>query len=154
MMSKKVLDKCLEKGITIGFAESMTGGLMTYEMVKHPNASKVVIGSIVSYQRQIKEQLLFVNPITIDTYSIVSSEVAQQMASGIFKQTHADLCISITGNAGPTYEKNTEKLEAFITIFYRQKYTDFHLDLTKQDREKNIKDSIDFIYRKVYQIIS
>ncbi len=154
MTNKKVFDTCLEKGITMAFAESMTGGLLTYEMVKNPNASKVVIGSVISYQRQIKEQLLFVDSKIIDDYSIVSKEVSKQMALGIFKQTQADLCISITGNAGPTYEKNTEKLEAFITVLYQQKYLDLHLDFTKQDREKNIKDSIDFIYQKVYQIIS
>jgi PncC family amidohydrolase len=153
MISKKVFDKCLENGITMAFAESMTGGHLTYEMVKNPSASKVVIGSVISYQRKIKEQLLKVDPKIIDEYSIVSKEVSNQMALGIFNQTQADLCISITGNAGPTYEKNTEKLEAFITILYKQKYTDFHLKFNDQQREINIKDSIDFIYQKVYEII-
>lgn len=153
MMNKKVFDKCLEKGITMAFAESMTGGALTYEMVKYPNASKVVVGSVVSYQRQIKEQLLSVDSKTIDEFSVVSKEVSTQMVSGIFNQTHADLCISITGNAGPTYEKDTEKLEAYITILYQQAYTQYHLKFKDQQREKNIKDSIDFIYQKVYEII-
>lgn len=131
----------------------MTGGALTYEMVKYPNASKVVIGSIISYQRQIKEQLLLVDPKVIDQYSIVSKEVSNQMALGIFNQTKADLCISITGNAGPTYENNTENLEAFVTILYKQKYIDYHLNFTGIQREKNIRDSIDFIYQKVYEII-
>ncbi|BCR35422.1 CinA family protein [Mariniplasma anaerobium] len=153
MISKKTFDKCLEKGITMAFAESMTGGALTYEMVKYPNASKVVIGSVISYQRKIKEQLLNVDAKVIDEYSIVSKEVSNQMALGIFDQTQAELCISITGNAGPTYEKNTEKLEAFITILYQQKYTNYHLIFKNQQREKNIRDSIDFIYQKVYEII-
>lgn len=153
MISKKVFDKCLENGITMAFAESMTGGALTYEMVKLPNASKVVIGSVIAYQRQIKEQLLKVDSKVIDEYLIVSQEVSKQMALGIYNQTHADLCISITGNAGPTYEKNTQNLEAFISILYKQKYTDFHLKFSDQQREKNIKDSIDFIYQKVYEII-
>lgn len=153
MISNKVFEKCLENGITMAFAESMTGGSLTYEMVKNPNASKVVIGSIIAYQRKIKEQLLNVDSKIIDTYSIVSKEVSHQMVTGVFNQTEADLCISITGNAGPSYEKNTEKLEAFITILYKKKYTDFYLKFNDQQREKNIKNSIDFIYQKVYEII-
>jgi PncC family amidohydrolase len=153
MMSKKVFDKCLEKGITMAFAESMTGGALTYEMVKYPKASKVVLGSVVAYQRQIKEQLLKVDSKVIDEFLIVSKEVSMQMASGIFNQTHADLCISITGNAGPTYEKDTKNLEAFITVLYQQKYQQYHLKFKDQQREKNIKDAIDFIYQKVYEII-
>ena len=154
MISKKVLETCIEKGITIAFAESMTGGLLTYELVKNPGASTVVMGSVISYQRQVKEQLLKIDPSKIDTYSVVSQEVSKQMASGIFMQTKADLCISITGNAGPTYEKNTNKLEAYITVLYKQNYTNLHLEFSKNDRETNIKESIDFIYEKVYQIIS
>jgi PncC family amidohydrolase len=153
MISEKVFVKCLENGITIAFAESMTGGALTYEIVKYPNASKIVIGSVISYQRKVKEQLLKVDSKIIDDYSIVSKEVSNQMVLGIFNQTKADLCISITGNAGPSYEKNTKELEAYITILYKQKYANYHLRFIDQQREKNIKDSIDFIYQKVYEII-
>ena len=153
MISEKVFKKCLDNGITMAFAESMTGGALTYEMVKYPNASKVVIGSIISYQRQIKEQLLNVDPKIINQYNIVSKEVSKQMVMGIYSQTKADLCISITGNAGPTYQKDTHKLEAYITLLYQGEFLDYHINFSNQERENNIGEAIDFIYKKVNKII-
>ena len=153
MISKIVFDKCLENCITMGFAESMTGGALTYEMVKNPGASKVVIGSVVSYQIQMKEQLLDINPKDIKLYHVVSKEISKLMAKGIYEKTKADICISVTGNAGPTFEENTSKLEVYTTVLYKNTYHDYHLEFKENNRIKNIKETIEFIYQKVNQII-
>ncbi len=153
MMSKDVFEKCLDKGITMAIAESMTGGLLTYEIVKYPNASKVLICSVIAYQRQMKESILHVNPQIIDKYSIVSQEVADQMALGIQAKTQADLCISITGNAGPLFEENTGKKEAYVTILYNARFNHFHMGFTNETRVEAIKKAIDFIYEKTNNLI-
>ena len=56
MSQENVFSKLLDNGLTIAFAESMTGGALTYELVRFPNASKVVIGSIIAYHKQLKSK--------------------------------------------------------------------------------------------------
>lgn len=153
MMSKIVFNKCIDKGITMAFAESLTGGALTYEMVKNPGASKVVLGSVVSYQRHMKEQLLNVDPKIIDKYLVVSKEVSNEMVKGIYNHTKADLCIAITGNAGPTFQNQTHKLEAYISMLFQGEYLEYHLDFDSDDREKNIEEAVKFIYQKANEII-
>ncbi len=153
MMQKKVFDLLVDQGITIAFAESMTGGALSYEMVKYPNASKVVKGSIVAYSEQMKIDLLNVNRKTIDQFSIVSKEVAYEMAKGILDKTHANICISITGNAGPQLEKNTNSKVAYYVILINEKAHQFKIELTEDTREKNIFFAINHIYQKLYELI-
>lgn len=153
MISKQVLNKLIDKKMTIAFAESMTGGALTYALVKYPNASKIVIGSIIAYHQQLKKDLLNISQKTIDTHSIVSQAVSDEMALGIYQQTHADICISITGNAGPTFEKNTQETIAYATILIKQKKYQFKIELTDVEREKNILFAINQIYQNLYQLI-
>jgi nicotinamide-nucleotide amidase len=153
MISEKVFNKLIDKGLTIAFAESMTGGALTFEMVKYPKASKIVLGSITAYNLGLKKNLLGVNEKTINTYSVVSQEVADEMAFGILKHTQADICISITGNAGPSLEKNTKDQIAYYTILLNQVKHQFKIDLTSSKREKNILFAINHIYQNLYQLI-
>lgn len=153
MMEKKVFEKLIKKNLTIAFAESMTGGLLTYQMVKYPGASKVVVGSVVAYQSQIKETLLQVDPKTIHSFGVVSQEVADQMALGLFAQTKADICVSITGNAGPTYEYQSNQKEAYVSIYYHEKYHHYHTRFHHELRDLIIKEAVDFVYQKLNGII-
>jgi PncC family amidohydrolase len=153
MISKKVFDKCIDKGLTIAFSESMTGGNLSFEMIKNEGSSKVLLGSIVAYHKDLKKTLLSVNPIIIDEHSVVSQEVADQMAYGIRNHTHADVCVSITGNAGPTLDFQTSKKEAYISILYLNKLYQYHLDLISDSRVKNIEDATVFVYQKIEEIL-
>ena len=153
MISKKVFDKCLDKGLTIAFSESITGGNLSYQMIQNEGASKVLIGSVVAYHADLKEKILGVEKQTIDNFSVVSQAVADQMANGIFDHTHANICVSITGNAGPTLDINTEKKEAFIAILFQEKIYQYHLDLDANDRMKNIEDATKFVYQKIEELL-
>lgn len=153
MSHKKVFNKLLDKGTTIAFAESMTGGALTYELVKYPYASKIVKGSIIAYNEQLKINLLSVNKKTIKAYSVVSKEVAYEMALGIYEKTKADVCISITGNAGPTLEIGTNDKIAYYTILLNKKPTHFRIDLNEDSREKNIFLAIEDIYKNLFKMI-
>jgi nicotinamide mononucleotide (NMN) deamidase PncC len=75
------------------------------------------------------------------------------MALGIHNHTKADLCVSITGNAGPTLDINTEKKEAFIAILFQEKVYQYHLDLDANDRMKNIEDATKFVYHKIEDLL-
>jgi len=92
------------EGITVGFAESLTGGLISSSVVAVPGASAVLKGSIVSYTNEVKENVLGVSPDIISAHTEVSAECAKAMAEGAKSVLGVDLAISVTGIAGPTGE--------------------------------------------------
>lgn len=90
-----------DKGLTLAFAESCTGGLAAATVVSVPGASKVFYGGIVSYDNSVKNKMLFVEQTVLDTVGAVSEECAVQMARGARKQIGTDIAVSVTGIAGP-----------------------------------------------------
>lgn len=90
------------EGITFGFAESLTGGMISKSVVDVPGASRSFKGSVVSYTNEVKENVLGVPSEIIDTHTEVSSECASAMAAGVARVIGVDLAISVTGIAGPS----------------------------------------------------
>ena len=93
---------CVEKQLSLVTAESCTGGEIASRLTQIPGASNYFKGSIVAYHTQIKTNLLNVPQELIDTYSVVSKEVAEAMALQAQKKFNSDLAVATTGNAGPT----------------------------------------------------
>lgn len=102
---KSLEEVCLsllrERGLTMGTAESCTGGLMAKQMTDLPGSSAVFKGGIVSYTNQVKNQVLGVSQEMLDTYGAVSPQVAEAMARGAKKVLDCDIAVSATGIAGP-----------------------------------------------------
>ena len=92
------------EGLTFGFAESLTGGLISASVVNIPGASASFKGSVVSYTNEVKEGVLGVPSGIISAYTEVSAECAKAMAEGARDVLGVDLAISVTGIAGPTGE--------------------------------------------------
>lgn len=113
-----VLGKLLtEKKLTLATAESCTGGKIAATLSEVSGASNYFKGSVVSYATQTKIDVLGVSKEIIDERSVVSAEVAQQMALGIQKLTHSDFAIATTGNAGPVKgDSDAELGTVFIAI--------------------------------------
>jgi len=149
MKSKIVFEKLAKKGLTIAFAESMTGGLACYEMIQYPGASNIVKGSIVAYHPDIKKDLLKVPERDILAHGIVSEIVSTKMAIGVSNLYHADIHVGITGNAGPTLQKDTSHHEAFITILFHKNMHQVHVDLEGLSRQKAIEKTL----KKLYDIL-
>ena len=101
---KKLLEAFKEKGLTLGSVESMTGGLFSAKFTEIPGSSAVFKGGIVTYSVEEKIKLVGVKKETIDKYGVVSEEVAKEMAELGRKVLNVDVCVSVTGNAGPTCE--------------------------------------------------
>lgn len=99
-----LVDECMDHGLTFGFAESCTAGLVSETVGSVPGASKVFTGAIVSYMLSVKENVLGVDPKILDDTSLgaVSAECADGMARGARKVLGCDIAVSITGIAGPT----------------------------------------------------
>lgn len=111
---KKILAKFAEKNLTLGSVESMTGGLFAACFTSVPGASKVFKGSIVSYSCEVKNNVVGVDKKNIEKYGVVSAEVAKEMAEKGRKLLGVDVCVSVTGNAGPTAEPGSQPVGCFF----------------------------------------
>ena len=101
IISKEINVLLYEKGMTLGTAESCTGGRIAESIVASPGSSNYFKGSIVSYVDEIKERLLGVDPKLIEEKTAVCDEVAIAMVKGACKTLNTDFAISATGIAGP-----------------------------------------------------
>lgn len=100
MPAKSVIACChtiLAKDLTIAFVESATTGKLIYDFTSVPDCGQIVKGSIVCYDRSVKENLLKVPSQIIDKYSAESSEVTQLLAEGARELIQADIIVSVTG---------------------------------------------------------
>lgn len=88
-------------GLTVGCAESLTGGLVAADIVSIPGASAVFRGSIVAYDSMLKNDLLGVDASTLASTGAVTAEVASAMAEGALARLGVDVAVATTGVAGP-----------------------------------------------------
>lgn len=86
---------------TISTAESCTGGKIAQVLTAKSGASQFFKGSVVSYATQTKIEVLGLTEEIIKTHSVVSAEVATQMAIHVKRMMKTDYAIATTGNAGP-----------------------------------------------------
>jgi nicotinamide-nucleotide amidase len=84
------------EGLTLGLAESLTGGLASSRLVNVPGASRWFRGSVVSYASEVKFNIL-----EVPEGPVVSEAAAIAMAEGARRVLGADVGLSITGVAGP-----------------------------------------------------
>jgi nicotinamide-nucleotide amidase len=106
-----------EKYLTLATAESCTGGKIAQLISAVPGASACFKGGIVAYSNQIKIDVLKVNSDTIRQFSVVSNEVAKEMALNCRSIFNTDYAIATTGNAGPTKGNSEAEIgTVFIAI--------------------------------------
>ena len=115
---EQVVQSLLEKkGMTIGVAESITGGLLAKRLTDLPGVSRVFKGGIVSYTNEVKQAVLGVPGDMLKEHGAVSAPVAQAMAEGARKVLGVDIALSATGVAGPDKDdRGNEVGTAFVAI--------------------------------------
>ena len=91
----------LEKHITISACESCTAGLFTSTLAGTPGISEVLDCGLVTYSNEAKMREAGVKAETLEKYTAISEQTAAEMAEGLYEKTHSDVCVSITGVAGP-----------------------------------------------------
>lgn len=91
-----------ENKLVMATAESCTGGLLAGRITSLPGASEVFERGYITYSNRSKVDELDVREETIDKYGAVSRETALEMVEGLRKKTMAQVCVSITGIAGPS----------------------------------------------------
>ena len=133
------------KNLTLGSVESMTGGLFASEFTNVPGASKVFKGSLVTYHVSEKVNLLGISEDLINQFGVVSNEVAYEMAKRGRETLDVDVCVSVTGNAGPTCEPGGKPVGCvFIGLATKEKTLVKELSLDG-DREKIRKNTVQII---------
>ncbi len=92
----------LAKGLTIGTAESCTGGLVAQRLTSVAGSSGYFRGAIVAYHNDIKQEELGVRAETLATHGAVSEATVREMAEGARRRLGVDVAVATSGIAGPT----------------------------------------------------
>jgi nicotinamide-nucleotide amidase len=106
-----VLSLLAERGMTLGLAESLTGGMMGSRVADVPGASAVFRGSIVSYASDVKFDVL-----GLPEGPVVSLDAAAAMAAGARRVLGADVGIGVTGVAGPDEQEGQPVGTVFVGL--------------------------------------
>lgn len=89
-------------GLTVSFAESCTGGMLSESITSVSGASEIFECGVCSYSNRIKKEVLGVSEQTLKNFGAVSAETAREMSEGVKKLSGANIAVSVTGIAGPT----------------------------------------------------
>lgn len=140
---------------SIAVAESLTGGLLTAELVRIPGASLVLRGGVVAYDTNIKHSLLGVDAGLLALHGAVHPDVAAQMATGVraalaVAGEPAHVGISTTGVAGPDPQDGQPVGTVFLgfAIGDRVRTTGLQLSGTRDEiRSAVVSESLDELLR-------
>ena len=113
--SKKLIQYCINRGLSISIAESCTGGMITSKLISIAGASKVIDCGLVTYSNKAKQIYLDVPKFELEKYGAVSKQVAESMINGLKNKNSSDIFISTTGIAGP---KGGSKKKPVGTVFH------------------------------------
>lgn len=153
-LEEQVVEKLIEKGYHISFAESCTGGLCCGNLVNVTNASKVLDMSFVTYANEAKMQLLGVKADTILSNGVVSEEVAYEMALGVANTAKSEVGVGVTGVAGPG--GGTEKKPIGMVCFgfcINGAVKTFTQQFGEIGRNQVRKSSVEFVFQKLLELI-
>jgi nicotinamide-nucleotide amidase len=110
-MESAVIDMLRDRGLSLGIAESVTGGLMGARFTAVPGASDVFRGSIVSYASDVKFSLL-----GVPEGPVVTEQAARAMAEGARRALGADVALATTGVAGPAEQEGQPVGTVFLGL--------------------------------------
>ena len=103
----------VEKNLKLSLCESCTGGLISKICTDLDGSSQWFSGSIVSYSNEFK-QIIGVKKTVLEKFGAVSQDTADEMSASTLKLTKADICLSITGIAGPNGGSKEKGRRSFI----------------------------------------
>lgn len=141
----------VEQGLTLGSVESFTGGLFASTVTKVPGASNFFKGSIITYATEEKERLLGISHEDVEKYGVVSKQIAEQMAVYGRDVLDVDVCISFTGNAGPSAMENKRVGEIYIGLAKDEKVEVFPFFLEgnrQQIQEQAVQEALKILLKK------
>ena len=118
-LEEKVLELLLDKKLHISFVESCTGGMLASRLISVSGASGTIEQSYITYSNSAKEKMVGVSEETLKEAGAVSEACAMEMAFGGARVSQSDICVSVTGVAGPASEENKPVGLVYIGIYYK-----------------------------------
>ncbi|WP_144779922.1 nicotinamide-nucleotide amidase [Marinobacter maritimus] len=98
---EKLAEQLIAAGLTVVTAESCTGGWVAKVLTDKAGSSAYVVGGLVTYSNDAKQQLLGVTDASLDNHGAVSEPVVREMVAGALATTGAGVAVAISGVAGP-----------------------------------------------------
>ena len=114
--AQSIVEKLISAGQTVSVAESLTGGGLGFALTQIPGSSEVFLGGVISYTSEVKIKELGVTSETLERFTVVSEEVAIEMAEGARKKFGTTWAIATTGIAGPGDYKGIREGTVWIAI--------------------------------------
>ena len=148
-LSLLVLNVLRNKNLTISFAESITGGNVSGELVKNPDASTVFLGGIVPYSNALKRDILGVSETTLKTVGAVSEPVVREMVFGLKKLTKADICIALSGIAGPGGGSSEKPVGLVYIAFLFEEDCRIRREIFGGNRRQIINRCVNFVFSEI-----
>lgn len=115
-LAEQIVRQLEVRGETVALAESCTGGLVAKTLTDVSGASHVFECGVVSYSEAIKQKVLGVRAETLSKFTVVSPQVAFEMARGVRELAGATYGIGITGVAGPGPDGDHPEGEIYIAL--------------------------------------
>ena len=117
-----------EKKLRVACAESCTGGMIAHLMTQVSGASETLIESAVTYSNDAKMRRLGVKKETLEKHGAVSEQCVREMAAGIAKESGADLCVSVSGIAGPTGGSDAKPVgTVWMALWFKGQTSAWHM---------------------------
>ena len=104
-IARRIHEALIARGETLALAESCTGGAIAARLVSMEGASNYLLGSLVVYCNQWKEEFLRVSPETLAREGAVSRATVREMAQGLLTETEADYVVAVSGQIGAPASK-------------------------------------------------
>ena len=143
-----MFDLLKEKNYKLGAIESFTGGAFSKEITSIPGASKVFVGSVVSYATELKQQL------GVDVSNgVISKECAISMAVKASEFLKSDVTIAFTGNAGPSAMEDKPVGLCYIAIKIKDIVECYEFNF-KGNRNEVVNQGVEKGLEKIKQLIS
>ena len=141
-------------GLTVTTAESMTGGLLAGRIVNVAGASECFKEGFITYSNKAKRKFLDVSRATLKKYGAVSEQTAKEMAKGGIFAADSDICVAVTGFAGPEDSPEEPRGLTYISCYIDDKVfvKEFHFTGNRMKiREQAVVQALDLLRRCIIE---
>lgn len=142
-----------QKKLKIATAESCTGGMVSEYITSVSGASEVFELGVCAYSAKMKNEILWVDPTTLEKFGTISSETASEMALGVRVKANADIGVSVTGVAGPNPSEGHPVGYVFIAVSTKEKTVAKLLNIKPISREYVRKTAVAELFKYIMEVI-